>query len=92
MFTDADDLWGNGAATDRASAGVDAHFGAEKTFEYYNTIQARNGIWNTGAGARSRVHYGIALRQRVLGRPQMTYGDGAGNTHPLVAIDVAGTR
>ena len=32
------------------------------------------------------------LRQRLLGRRCfcMTYGDGAGNTHPLTALDVAG--
>ena len=30
-FTDADDIWGNGAVSNRASAGVDAHYGAGKT-------------------------------------------------------------
>jgi Zn-dependent metalloprotease len=57
-FTDADDIWGNGAASDRTSAGVDAQYGAEKTFDYFKNIQGRNGIWDTGVGARSRVHYG----------------------------------
>jgi Zn-dependent metalloprotease len=80
-FADADDIWGNGAVTDRASAGVDAHYGAEKTFEYYNTIQGRNGIWNTGAGARSRVHYGFAYVNAFWDGHQMTYGDGRGQ-HP----------
>jgi Zn-dependent metalloprotease len=89
-FTDADDIWGNGLASDRASAAVDAQYGAEKTFEYYNTIQGRNGIWNTGVGARSRVHFGNAYVNAFWDGTQMTYGDGAGNTHPLVALDVAG--
>ncbi len=42
--------------------------GAGKTFDYFKNVQGRNGIWNTGVGARSRVHYGYQLRQRVLGR------------------------
>src|SRR5450759_529229 len=89
-FTDADDIWGNGAVSNRASAGVDAHYGAEKTFDYYKNVQGRNGIWNTGVGARSRVHYGNAYVNAFWDGTQMTYGDGASNTHPLVELDVAG--
>ncbi|MDT7788241.1 MAG: hypothetical protein QOF58_6660, partial [Pseudonocardiales bacterium] len=43
LFTDADNVWGNGATTDRATAGVDAHYGAQLTFDYYKTVHARNG-------------------------------------------------
>ena len=89
-FTDADDSWGNGAATDRASAGVDAHYGAGKTFDYFKNVLGRNGIWNTGVGARSRVHYGDNYANAFWDGTQLTYGDGAGNTHPLVELDVAG--
>jgi Zn-dependent metalloprotease len=89
-FTDADDIWGNGTVTDRASAGVDAQYGAEKTFDYYKNVLGRNGIWNTGVGARSRVHYGNAYVNAFWDGTQMTYGDGAKNTHPLVELDVAG--
>ncbi|MHB1474611.1 MAG: M4 family metallopeptidase [Dermatophilaceae bacterium] len=89
-FTDANDIWGNGAVTDRASAGVDAHYGAEKTFDYYKNVLGRNGIWNTGVGARSRVHYGTNYVNAFWDGTQMTYGDGASNTHPLVELDVAG--
>lgn len=88
-FTDADNIWGNGAVSDRASAGVDAHYGAGKTFDYFKNIQGRNGIWNTGVGARSRVHYGNAYVNAFWDGSQMTYGDGAGNVNPLVELDVA---
>jgi Zn-dependent metalloprotease len=90
VFTDADDLWGDGSVSTRASAGVDAHYGAEKTFDYYKNVLGRNGIWNNGIGARSRVHYGNAYVNAFWDGSQMTYGDGAGNTHPLVELDVAG--
>ena len=89
QFTDADDVWGNGTVSDRASAAVDAQYGAEKTFDYYKNIQGRNGIKNDGVGARSRVHYGDNYQNAFWDGTQMTYGDGAGNTHPLVELDVA---
>jgi len=89
-FTDADNIWGNGAVSDRASAGVDAQYGAAKTFDYFNNVLGRNGIWDTGAGARSRVHYGTNYVNAFWDGTQVTYGDGAGNAHPLVELDVAG--
>jgi Zn-dependent metalloprotease len=90
QFTDADDIWGNSAVSDRASAAVDAHYGAEKTYEYYNTVLGRAGIWNNGTGARSRVHYGNNYANAFWDGTQMTYGDGASNTHPLTELDIAG--
>jgi Zn-dependent metalloprotease len=89
QFTDADNVWGNGSASSRQTAGVDAQYGAEKTFAYYKNVLGRNGIWNNGTGARSRVHYGNAYVNAFWDGTQMTYGDGSGNTHPLTSIDVA---
>jgi len=89
-FTGSADSCGDGTMTDRASAGVDAHYGAEKTFDYFKNIQGRNGIWDTGVGARSRVHFGDGYANAFWDGTQMTYGDGAGNTHPLVEVDIAG--
>ena len=89
QFTDADDVWGNGSVSDRASAAVDAQYGAEKTFDYYKNVQGRNGLKNDGVGARSRVHYGNNYENAFWDGTQMTYGDGASNTHPLVELDVA---
>jgi Zn-dependent metalloprotease len=88
-FTDADDIWGNGLVGDRASAAVDAHYGAGKAFDYFKTVLSRNGIWNNGVGARSRVHYGQNYDNAFWDGEQMTYGDGVGGIHPLVALDVA---
>ncbi|WP_460461526.1 M4 family metallopeptidase, partial [Angustibacter peucedani] len=89
-FTDTDNVWGNNAASDRASAAADAHYGAAATWDYYKNVHARNGIFNNGTGVRSRVHYGNAYVNAFWDGTQMTYGDGSGNTHPLVEIDVAG--
>ena len=88
-MTDADNVWGNGSNSNRQSAGVDAQFGADKTFEFYKNVMGRNGIWNTGAGARSRVHYDNNYSNAFWDGSQMTYGDGANNANPLTEIDVA---
>ncbi|MDE9366199.1 M4 family metallopeptidase [Luteipulveratus sp. YIM 133132] len=89
-FTDSDDVWGTGSNSNRQSAAVDAHYGAEKTFDYYKNVQGRNGIWNNGTGARSRVHYGSNYVNAFWDGTQMTYGDGSGNSHPLTELDVSG--
>ncbi|KAA1373610.1 M4 family metallopeptidase [Aeromicrobium fastidiosum] len=89
-FTDADNAWGNGSYTDRASAAVDAHYGASTTFDYFKNVQGRNGIFGNGTGVPSRVHYGNSYINAFWDGAQMTYGDGSGNRAPLVAIDVAG--
>jgi Zn-dependent metalloprotease len=89
-FTDADNNWGTGANSNRQSAGVDAHFGAAKTFDYFKNVHGRNGIFGNGAGVPSRVHYGNAYVNAFWDGSQMTYGDGSGNSRPLVSIDVAG--
>ncbi|MFD0593266.1 M4 family metallopeptidase [Catellatospora coxensis] len=89
-FTDADNAWGTGANSNRQSAGVDAHFGAAKTFDYFKNVHGRNGIFGNGSGVPSRVHYGNAYVNAFWDGAQMTYGDGSGNSRPLVSLDVAG--
>ncbi len=90
IFTDADDIWGDGTTTNRQSAGVDAHYGSARTWDYFKNVLGRNGIFNNGQGVRSRVHYGNAYVNAFWDGTQMTYGDGANNARPLVQLDVAG--
>ncbi|HET9020611.1 MAG TPA: M4 family metallopeptidase [Ornithinibacter sp.] len=89
-FTDTNDTWGDGTNASRETAGADAQWGAQETFAYYKNVRGRNGIWDSGVGARSRVHYGNAYVNAFWDGTQMTYGDGASNLKPLTAIDVAG--
>ncbi|MEE7546396.1 M4 family metallopeptidase [Xanthomonas sp. Kuri4-1] len=93
LLTDADNVWGNNATTDVASAGVDAHYGVSLTWDYYKQVHSRNGIANDGKGAQSRVHYGSNYVNAFWSDSCfcMTFGDGDGSSYaPLVAIDVAG--
>ena len=92
LFTDADDLWGNGLATNRQTAAVDAHYGAAMTWDFYKNELGRNGIAGDGKAAYSRVHYGNAYVNAFWSDSCfcMTYGDGTGNLKPLTSLDVAG--
>ncbi|WP_405017096.1 M4 family metallopeptidase [Kitasatospora sp. NBC_00070] len=92
LFTKATDAWGNGLASNKESAAVDAHYGAGATWDYYKNTFGRSGIRNDGVGAFSRVHYGSNYVNAFWDDTCfcMTYGDGSGNNAPLTALDVAG--
>ena len=101
-FTDADDNWN----TTIQRAGVDAHYGAAKTFDYFLNVHGRNGINGSGgpgvttAAANSsislitsRVHFGTSGRYNnaFWFNNRMSYGDGDGvNFSPLTTIDICG--
>ncbi|SES43866.1 Zn-dependent metalloprotease [Streptomyces sp. yr375] len=91
LFTDDNDVWGDGTAANRQTAGVDVAFGAAATWDYYKDVYGRNGIRNDGVAAYSRAHYGSSYVNAFWDDSCfcMTYGDGSGNTHPLTALDVA---
>ncbi|MFC5722569.1 M4 family metallopeptidase [Streptomyces gamaensis] len=87
LFTNSSDVWGGG----RQTAGVDAHYGAAVTWDFYKNVLGRNGIRGDGKAAYSRVHYGDNYVNAFWDDECfcMTYGDGEGNKHPLTALDVA---
>ncbi|OEV00258.1 MULTISPECIES: M4 family metallopeptidase [Streptomyces] len=91
VFTDDDDVWGDGTTGDPATAGVDAHYGAGQTWDYYKQVHGREGIAGDGKGALSRVHYGDNYVNAFWDDSCfcMTYGDGQGNKNPLTSLDVA---
>ncbi|MEW1722147.1 M4 family metallopeptidase [Streptomyces sp. NPDC093109] len=87
LFTNSSDVWSGG----RLTAGVDVHYGAGKTWDFYKNVLGRNGIKNNGVASYSRAHYGSSYVNAFWSDSCfcMTYGDGASNTHPLTSIDVA---
>ncbi|WP_053851252.1 M4 family metallopeptidase [Streptomyces sp. NRRL B-24085] len=93
LFTDADNHWGTGATSDRATAAVDAQYGTDVTWDYYKNVHGRNGIGGDGKGSYNRVHYGNNYNNAFWDDSCfcMTYGDGDGTQMgPLVSLDVAG--
>ncbi|MFE6162994.1 M4 family metallopeptidase [Streptomyces sp. NPDC056486] len=91
LFSGADDVWGNGQASNLETAGADAAYGAQLTWDYYKNVHGRTGIRGDGVGAYSRVHYGNNYVNAFWQDSCfcMTYGDGSGNSKPLTSIDVA---
>ena len=100
IYTDADNTWGDGAnyvsggsttSANGQTAGVDAHFGIAKTFDYYKNVHGRNGIDNAGRATYNRVHYSSNYDNAFWDDTCfcMTYGDGS-SFKVLTAIDVAG--
>ncbi|GHJ44056.1 hypothetical protein Cs7R123_13980 [Catellatospora sp. TT07R-123] len=89
-FTDADNIWGNFALTNRASTAADVHFASAKTYDYFKFVHGQAGRTGSGAGITSRVHYGHSYVNAYFDGAQLTFGDGSGDAHPLTAIDVVG--
>jgi Zn-dependent metalloprotease len=90
-FTSTSTTFGNGQTSNRASAGADAQYGSDVTWDYFKAVHGRNGIWNDGRGSFNRVHYGNGYVNAFWDGSKMTYGDGDGvDFGPLVSLDVAG--
>jgi Zn-dependent metalloprotease len=98
-FTDTDNSWVG--STQRA--GVDAHYGAGKTYDYYLNTHGRRGIDGNAGPAyytsidgvtglvSSKVHYSTNYNNAFWNGSYMTYGDGDGSTFsPLVTLDICG--
>lgn len=91
LFTSPDNLFGNGSTSSRESAGVDAQYGTNMTWDFYKFTYGRNGIFDNGTGSYNRVHYGKNYVNAFWDGTKMTYGDGDGTDYgPLVSLDVAG--
>ncbi|MCW2119279.1 M4 family metallopeptidase [Flavobacterium sp. 7A] len=97
-FTDNDNNWTsseyNNANKDNAA--LDAHWGTEKTYDYFFIKHNRNSYNNSGAVLKNYVHANLI----AMGYPsndnafwdgqRMTYGDGTYTFSPLTSIDVVG--
>ena len=98
-FTDTDNNWNNiNAAKDQYA--TDAHWGTEKTYDYFKNKFNRNSINDAGLLLKSYVHTNLI----AMGYPsninafwdgsRMSYGDGGSSNGkvytPLTALDIAG--
>ncbi|MAM17627.1 MAG: M4 family metallopeptidase [Christiangramia sp.] len=92
-FTDNDNNW-TAAEFDNSAkdnGALDAHWGAEKTYDYWSAVHGRNSFDNQGAKIKSYVHYDTAYDNAYWNGSVMTYGDGSGTYFDiLTSIDVAG--
>ena len=100
IYTDADNTWGDGknyvkggptGDDNGQTAAVDAHFGSERTFDYFMNVHGRKGIDGAGKATYSRVHFATSFDNAFWDDACfcMTYGDGNAFT-VLTSLDVAG--
>jgi Zn-dependent metalloprotease len=86
-FTNATANW-TGVNADQGAR--DAHWGAQKTYDYYFTTFNRNSINNNGFKLLSYVHYNTNYANAFWDGQRMTYGDGSGSTSIFTCLDVCG--
>ena len=82
-FTDTDNNWNN-VNTTLDQYATDAHYGAEKTLDYYYANFGRKSIDNNNFAIKSYVHYSRSYFNAFWDGTRMTYGDGSatnGNKH-----------
>ncbi|MES2543754.1 MAG: M4 family metallopeptidase [Bacteroidota bacterium] len=97
-FVDDDNDWSDGnyatASTTKDNAALDAHWGAEMTYDFWKNIFNRNSFDNNGAIIKSYVHFDddpstpAGWYNANWNGSAMTYGDGTNK--PLTALDVCG--
>lgn len=88
LWSDADNILN----TANDAPAVDAHYYAEKTYDYYQSVFNRNSYDNNGSILKSSVHYSRGYNNAFWNGSQMVYGDGDGSTFiPLSGgLDVVG--
>ncbi|MEI7801708.1 MAG: M4 family metallopeptidase, partial [Bacteroidota bacterium] len=92
-FIDADNNWNN-VNPQKDQYATDAHFGAEKTYDYYFNTFSRSSVDGAGEKIRGYVHTNLVL----LGYAnninahwdgnRMWYGDGGSGYNVLTAVDI----
>jgi bacillolysin len=93
-FIDANNDWTalEFANANKDNAALDAHWGAEKTFDFWLNTFNRNSFDNLGTPLKSYVHYrsvaGQSLSNAFWNGSVMSYGDGS--TNPFTSLDVCG--
>ena len=79
LFTDPDGTWNLAGRTSPGQpAGVDAHYYANVTDDYYRGVFSRNSLDDQGMQMVSTAHFGKNYNNAFWNGQQVTYGDGDG--------------
>jgi len=91
QITDKNDVWGEKTDDARSKAAVDAHYGAEMTYDFLKDVLGRNSLDDKGEKLVSYVHVDKNLVNAFWDGEKMSYGDGDGkDAGPLTTLDIAG--
>ncbi len=85
-FTGTDDVWGNGAATDRETGCVDAFYSAEKMRQMMSTWLGRNGM--NGSGGWVPIRVGLNDVNAYYDGTQVQIGHKQGSNAWIGSMDV----
>ena len=90
-YNNASDVTSTSTSFTGSGTAVQAHWGAENTYDYFFQKHGRNSYNGNGAVIRSYVSYGNNYVNAFWNGSVMTYGDGNGTTYgPLVPLDIVG--
>lgn len=93
-FSDSDNNWTSAEFANlyKDNGALDAHWGAEMTYDFWSTVFGRNSFDNLGSKIKSYVHYSesppAGFANAFWNGSVMTYGDGSGTIGILTSIDV----
>jgi len=88
-FQDSDNNWTSTANQDNAAR--DAHWSAEKAYDYFSSTHTYNSFDDADAEINCRVHYGVDYNNAFWNGIELTFGDGDGISYnPLTSIDIVG--
>ena len=88
-FTDSNNVWNNVNAQEDEYA-TDAHWGSQKTYDYFSVKHGRNGIDGSGYLMRAYIHYDVSVRNAFWNGNYITIGDGNATSTPLTTCDIVG--
>ena len=90
-FSDANNVWGEASDNPRTKAAVDAHYGAQVTYDFIKNVLGRDSLDGQGEKLVSNVHISNNYVNAYWDGKQMNYGDGDGSSAgPLTTLDIAG--
>lgn len=87
-FVDNDNNWIEYNNSNYDNAALDAHWGTQKTYDYFLQKHNRNSYDGLGGKLVSYLHYSNYYFNAFWNGQFMTYGDGNGN--PLTTLDITG--
>lgn len=89
QYTDTDNYWEQIAGSENNYAN-DAHFCAEKYYDFLDTKFGRNSLDNAGFALISYLNYGTGFTNAFWNGQAVVYGSGNGNVTPFTTPDISG--
>jgi thermolysin len=88
VYSDSNDVWGNGLESFAQTIAVDAHFNLKSTWSYFRDMLGRYGLDGQSRAAHGYVHYSSNYANAFYSDSKMYFGDGDAYTTPFVSTDI----